>query len=336
MPAPAVYILAIVGTIAAGLAFKEFVYEPHIAPKVEQWAEEFIARRQARRRQRAGGVAVPVRQRERDETTLRSKRSDSGEEGDERRQSIELENLIAKEVREWRSEVDRSQLRHRGTARGPSRSQGTLSSCESTARPLVIPMSPTHVLVDPSIPSTPSSTLPSVQPSPSPRVSSLRATPSQSTLRSPPPHHGPGLLPTPAASASGDLFSPTPLSPTSVPSLSQSYPQDLDHEHGLELLSAPSSQPDSPFSSFSQPLSAHDTNYLSFGSPDAFSPGNRPPSRSLSDLDFLSDFDEREHEGMSPRSGVSGFEEPQLVDDGTRSEGSGSSWASAGGSSRGR
>ncbi|KIK53028.1 hypothetical protein GYMLUDRAFT_49593 [Collybiopsis luxurians FD-317 M1] len=36
-----------------------FVYDPHIAPKVDQWRHEFTARREARRRRR-GRVAVPV------------------------------------------------------------------------------------------------------------------------------------------------------------------------------------------------------------------------------------------------------------------------------------
>jgi hypothetical protein len=128
MPAPAVYILAVVGTIAAGVAFKEvninlilsrshdsylafqFVYEPHIAPKIEQWAEEFLANRQARRRQRSGAIAVPSPGRNRtDEDVSRSL--------EEERRSIELENLMAKEVREWRSEVDRSNLRLRNNTR---------------------------------------------------------------------------------------------------------------------------------------------------------------------------------------------------------------------------
>ena len=46
--------------------------------------------------------------------------------------------------------------------------------------------------------------------------------------------------------------SPKPLPPFphshAIPSLSQSYPQELDYEHGLELLSPPSSRADSPFS----------------------------------------------------------------------------------------
>ncbi|GLB34337.1 hypothetical protein LshimejAT787_0112210 [Lyophyllum shimeji] len=359
MPAPAVYILAIVGTIAAGIAFKEFVYEPHIAPKVEQWAEEFVARRRARRRQGAGAVPVLAPSSGRDEV-VKGKRSDSDDEGDHSRQSIELENLLAKEVREWRSEVDRSQLRHRGNA-GHLESEATSDeSARATGQCRFVQMSPTHVLIDTSVSSTPSSTLPSVKPSPSPRVSSLREPSSQSTLRSPLLPEDPTLLPTPAPSnpAVSPLPSalPTPLSPTSIPSLSESYPQDLDHEHGLELLSAPSSHPDSPFSVFSHPLSpaAHEStlsgsNYYSFSptsSPDLLSadtnpnmrspqnqnlssPRIRPPSRGLSDLDFLSDFDEREVEAMSPRSPVS-VDEALLFDDGTGSERSGSSWASAG------
>ncbi|KAF9463722.1 hypothetical protein BDZ94DRAFT_1163526 [Collybia nuda] len=132
MPAPAVYILAVVGTIAVGIAFKEFVYEPHLAPKIEQWAEEFLARRQARRRQRAGPIAVPVSNAgvNDEEFLRRSKRSDSDDDNDEgqMRQSIELENLVTREVREWRSEVDRSQprgLRHRTNA-GASGSRSAL------------------------------------------------------------------------------------------------------------------------------------------------------------------------------------------------------------------
>ena len=47
-------------------------------------------------------------------------------------------------------------------------------------------------------------------------------------------------------------------SPSLVPSLSLSHPVDLDHEHGVELLSPPSSRPDSPFSAVSHPSSVSD------------------------------------------------------------------------------
>jgi hypothetical protein len=54
----------------------------------------------------------------------------------------------------------------------------------------------------------------------------------------------------PARSQEQEQNSPSPflLRVPSVPSLSQSYPQELEVEHGLELLSAPSSRPDSPYS----------------------------------------------------------------------------------------
>ena len=159
MPAPAVYILAIVGTIAAGLAFKEvspvimlskvsrlycnilaqFVYEPHIAPKIEQWAEDFVAKRQARRRQRASAIPVAASQHNLTDENIsrrRAKRSDSGDEADQERRSIELENLIGKEVREWRSEVNRSQsqkLRHRNNAAASS-SRNVLDEASSFYR----------------------------------------------------------------------------------------------------------------------------------------------------------------------------------------------------------
>lgn len=102
------------------LLFPQLVYEPHIAPRVERWAEEYIAKREARRRQRDGSMPVPnTPNRTFHDSSARSKfkRSDSGtDEDNDLQQGIELEKLVAKEVHEWRSEVDRSQplgLRHR-------------------------------------------------------------------------------------------------------------------------------------------------------------------------------------------------------------------------------
>ncbi|KAF8507882.1 hypothetical protein JB92DRAFT_2957067 [Gautieria morchelliformis] len=56
MPAPGIYVVgvvAVVAGVAAGIAFKEFVYDPHLAPKIEQWADTYTAYRIARRRRRA-------------------------------------------------------------------------------------------------------------------------------------------------------------------------------------------------------------------------------------------------------------------------------------------
>ncbi|KJA17742.1 hypothetical protein HYPSUDRAFT_1005915 [Hypholoma sublateritium FD-334 SS-4] len=93
-------------------------------------------------------------------------------------------------------------------------------------------------------------------------------TPEASGLGSPPPEatpfqhmvthstllaRAPALSPTfTSSSASIPVYVPShPLQhsyPEMVPSLSQSYPQDLDYEHDLELLSPPSSRSESPFS----------------------------------------------------------------------------------------
>ncbi|KAH8106458.1 hypothetical protein DFH11DRAFT_1640195 [Phellopilus nigrolimitatus] len=52
MPGPAVYVVAVVGTVAVGFMFKNFVFDPYVAPKLEQWREEFRARRQAHAQRR--------------------------------------------------------------------------------------------------------------------------------------------------------------------------------------------------------------------------------------------------------------------------------------------
>ncbi|KAJ7157485.1 hypothetical protein C8R46DRAFT_1040470 [Mycena filopes] len=279
MPAPAivgVYVLAAVGSVAAGLAFKEFVYEPHIAPRVERWAEEFLAKRQARRARRA--VPVP---------------SHGGADGDvdagtdvDGKSTYELESLVENEVRQWRSQVDVSgsglRQRKKNVVGAPSATESALD--ESNIIIPYSPMSPTHVLFDPasdgmSVADSPTSTsgLSSRVPTPSPH-----STLSHSTFRTPPPRAPPTPEPSvrgrgsPAASASPfATVTPTPApvaddpfsgsimthsnsnsalpSPHHVPSLSLSHPLDLDSEHDLELLSAPSSsRPSSPFSELSQ------------------------------------------------------------------------------------
>ncbi|KDQ29863.1 hypothetical protein PLEOSDRAFT_1038910 [Pleurotus ostreatus PC15] len=128
MPAPGVYILAFVGVAAVGYAFHEFVYEPHIAPKIELWAEEFIARRKIRKLRQQGPVSAPQHPESR---TRRNKSNDSSDEGSDnddgwdkkrggRRSSFELENLVAKELQEWRSETGSNVLRQRKPAASTS------------------------------------------------------------------------------------------------------------------------------------------------------------------------------------------------------------------------
>ncbi|KAJ7277909.1 hypothetical protein C8J57DRAFT_1465742 [Mycena rebaudengoi] len=54
------YVLAVVGTVAAGIPFKE----PHIAPHIERWAEELLVKREAQRLKRGGLCARRATSRE--------------------------------------------------------------------------------------------------------------------------------------------------------------------------------------------------------------------------------------------------------------------------------
>lgn len=91
---------------------------------MERWAEQFIAKRKARRQQKAH-LAAPVPSNPKvNSAKVRSKRSDSGDDGDDTRSSIELEQLVTREVNEWRSDVGRSRaglrLRKKGSSLGAS------------------------------------------------------------------------------------------------------------------------------------------------------------------------------------------------------------------------
>ncbi|KAG2360846.1 hypothetical protein BDR07DRAFT_1335195, partial [Suillus spraguei] len=106
MPAPvAVYVVAAIASVAAAVAFHEFVFEPHIAPAIERWAEDFLAKRRARR---GGPIPVP--------STRGSGSGDPGPSGTDPRKrspareedSIELEGLNLGLVDEWRNKVHRT------------------------------------------------------------------------------------------------------------------------------------------------------------------------------------------------------------------------------------
>ncbi|KAG2149378.1 hypothetical protein DEU56DRAFT_62354 [Suillus clintonianus] len=104
MPAPvAVYVVAAIASFAAVYAFHEFVYEPHIAPAIERWAEDFLENRRARRR-------VPVAStRGLGDGDLGPRGADPKERTAAREQdSIELEGLNLGPVDEWRNEVHRT------------------------------------------------------------------------------------------------------------------------------------------------------------------------------------------------------------------------------------
>ncbi|KAH7922575.1 hypothetical protein BV22DRAFT_1048802 [Leucogyrophana mollusca] len=160
MPAPAaavgVYVVAAIAGTAAIVAFKEFVYEPHIAPAIERWAEDFVARRQARRSRSA---PVPI-------AVSGDTRPDAGSKrDDDEAETFELEGLVAREVDEWRNEVHRSRTLSGGTLRlrksaisrdVHTNSISTTSIDESIASLPYTPIAPTHVISNVSSPLTPS------------------------------------------------------------------------------------------------------------------------------------------------------------------------------------
>ncbi len=221
------------------------------------------------------------------------KRSDDGSDDDDK-SAFELEKLVShvsEEVREWRNEVDRSQsstLRQRKNVAEPSTLDQVCfiavewcpdyNEIQSNISIPYVPMAPTHVIFDAA--ATPTSTIASRAPSP------LHLSGSRETLRSPPP----GRLPTPDTSEHGGdspVLNTGLFSPTSIPSLSLSHPVDLDQEHGVELLSAPSSRPDTPFSSVS-----HTDDYHSL-SADTDSESDEDDAVSVSaPPSVMSDFDE--------------------------------------------
>ncbi|RPD67403.1 hypothetical protein L227DRAFT_538536 [Lentinus tigrinus ALCF2SS1-6] len=146
MPAPAVYaVFGVIVVVAAGIAFHELVYEPHIAPKVEAWAENFVERRRQRRRQREGPVLTQPVDEHGDENGSRRSTSFDDNRGDAGA-SIELEQLANRERDAWRHSHNASGLRHRRPAGGLDES--------NTFIPHPV-MEPTHVIFDGSEPPSP-------------------------------------------------------------------------------------------------------------------------------------------------------------------------------------
>ncbi|KAJ7049890.1 hypothetical protein C8F01DRAFT_1238197 [Mycena amicta] len=276
MPPPVViYVVVAVATISAAVAFKEFVYEPHIAPKLERWAENFLEKRRiqkeknkAKNQKRA--VPVPA-----------SGEGNADAESMDNKSTYELETLVANEVTQWRDQIDigrgegMSTLRQRRPASTPLDESNIVIPYD--------PMTPTHVLFDDSLsvvsPSTTTSTMSSRVATP---LSNSHSTLSHESFRSPPSplgnarnvqapptpepsvHYSPSPTPRRAPSLDNPFtFSPAPSDPFSsphhVPSLSLSHPVDLaaDAEHDLELLSAPSSSRPSSPSAFSESAFSH-------------------------------------------------------------------------------
>lgn len=152
MPAPvAVCVVAAIAGVAAVIAFHEFVFEPHIAPAIERWAEDFLANRRARRR---GPVPLPSTQGSVHGDPVSSgadlrQRTPTGEED-----SIELRGF---NLDEWRNQVHRTapgtSMRRRII---PDTDEGSMSSTidESFTSLTHTPLAPTHVISNVSSPLT--------------------------------------------------------------------------------------------------------------------------------------------------------------------------------------
>ncbi|KAI0043470.1 hypothetical protein FA95DRAFT_399177 [Auriscalpium vulgare] len=110
MPAPAVYVVVAIGTVAAIYAFKELIYDPHVHPKVQAWQETMAARRRARKERTRRTAPVSARapaDSDDDDVPLASiRRRGSRDSEGSATTPVELENLVASEVQEWRSGVD--------------------------------------------------------------------------------------------------------------------------------------------------------------------------------------------------------------------------------------
>ncbi|TCD62962.1 hypothetical protein EIP91_006193 [Steccherinum ochraceum] len=113
MPGPVIYVAFAIGTVAAVVAFKEFIYEPHIAPQVEAWAE---ARRRVRQRRSQVPVAVPVNRNENEGRRDTGKKRGSVTPPENDPMSVELEDMVARETASWKASSSRdASLRQRKT-----------------------------------------------------------------------------------------------------------------------------------------------------------------------------------------------------------------------------
>jgi len=115
MPGPAVYVVAVVGGVAAVIAFKQFVYDPHLAPRIRAWREVRAAQQQERRRRRE---LVPVsanRNTDNRPRDLKRKEKHSGDDdhNDSPHAPVELDTLFYREIEQWRNTSSSSTLRHR-------------------------------------------------------------------------------------------------------------------------------------------------------------------------------------------------------------------------------
>jgi len=154
VPAVAMYVAVAVGTAVTLVVFKELVYDPHIAPKVNAWRE---TRAQQRRHlvpvlvRSTSNLNSPKASSSRQGLGKKSSDHESSDDDDGNGVSVEMEELVAKETAEWQSRGQNTTLRHR---RG--RSNNVLD--ESNVFVPYDPISPTQLTTDSSAPPSPAQT----------------------------------------------------------------------------------------------------------------------------------------------------------------------------------
>ncbi|THH29874.1 hypothetical protein EUX98_g4303 [Antrodiella citrinella] len=209
MPGPILYVavvIGVIGTVAAGFAFKEYVYEPHIAPQFEAWNEE---RRRARSRR--GAVAVPVKQNENDVRKGPGPTRPETPENDP--MSVELEDLVAREAAEWQSSPS-------GRPQGSLRRRNPHNVIEESNVFIPYdPMAPTQVVFDSS--DTESSQSFTSARSPAARTRSVSPPPAPAVVNPSPRQPASAGFVSPSIRPSQSILPMSPRLPTPISNVSQ-------------------------------------------------------------------------------------------------------------------
>ncbi|KAI0004984.1 hypothetical protein BJV74DRAFT_880905 [Russula compacta] len=152
MPGPAIYVAVAIGTVAAVIVFKEFVYDPHFRPKISAWREDIISRRQRRARPHSHSVSQssPPPPEGNDGRQVSPQRDTRGKKKQSRRSvessvtpHIELQHLIASEVESLKSSVEADgdntgiRLRRVGESLKPREGNSERISDSNSTQPLI-------------------------------------------------------------------------------------------------------------------------------------------------------------------------------------------------------
>ncbi|KAI0304135.1 hypothetical protein BC826DRAFT_214229 [Russula brevipes] len=110
MPGPAVYVAVAIGAVAAAIAFKELVYDPHFRPRISAWREGTRRRQRARPHVYTASSSSPPP--EGDDVARTSPRRDTHRKEKyprrpvESTKHIELQHVIASEVESLKSSAE--------------------------------------------------------------------------------------------------------------------------------------------------------------------------------------------------------------------------------------